>query len=75
MKATKKIVEISSGKVPPSFGNFEDIAQDITTVDKIISKYSPHPSVQKIRRELSPDKEFIFPYANHKDQKPDYQVT
>ena len=26
MKATKKIVEISSGKVPSSLGNFEDIA-------------------------------------------------
>ena len=41
------IVEISSGKKPSSLGNCEDSAQDDATVDKIISKYSSHPSVPR----------------------------
>ena len=61
------IVEISSGINPSSLGNFEDSAQDGTTVDKIISKHSSHPSVQKIKREFSIDKEFELPYASAKD--------
>ena len=32
-----------------------------------ISKYSSHPSVQKIKREFSIDKEFELPYASAKD--------
>ena len=50
------IVEISSGNQPSSLGNCEDSAQDDATVDKIMSKYSSHPSVQKIKREFSIDK-------------------
>ena len=50
--------QISSGKKPSSLENCEDIVQDDTTVDKIMSKYSSHPSVQKIKREFPPDKEF-----------------
>ena len=61
------IVEISSGINPSSLGNCEDSAQDGTTVDKIISKHSLHPSVQKIKREFSIDKEFELPYASAKD--------
>ena len=61
------IVEISSGINPSSLGNCEDSAQDGTTVDKIISKHSSHPSVQKIKREFSIDKEFELPYASAKD--------
>ena len=45
-------VDISSGKKPSSLGNCEDSAQDDATVDKIISKYSSHSSVQKIKREF-----------------------
>ena len=52
------IVEISSGKKTSSLGNCEDSAQDDANVDKIISQYSSHPSVQKIKREFSIDKEF-----------------
>ena len=52
------IVEISSGKKTSSLGNCEDSAQDDVNVDKIISQYSSHPSVQKIKREFSIDKEF-----------------
>ena len=61
------IIEISSGNKPPSLGNCEDSAQDDATVDKIISKYSSNPSVQKIKRKFSIDKEFELPYASAKD--------
>ena len=61
------IVEISSGNKPPSLGNCEDSAQDDATVDKIISQYSSHASVQKIKRKFSIDKEFELPYASAKD--------
>ena len=61
------IVEISSGINPSSLGSCEDSAQDDTTVDKIISKHISHPSVQKIKREFSIDKEFELPYASAKD--------
>ena len=61
------IVEISSGNKPSSLGNCQDSAQDDATVDKILSKYSSHPSVQKIKREFSLDKESELPYASAKD--------
>ena len=61
------IVEISSGKKPSSLGNCEDITQDDATVDKFISKYSSHLSVQKIKKEFSVDKEFELAYASAKD--------
>ena len=60
------IVEVSSGNKPLSLGNCEDSAQDDATVDKTISKYSFHPSVQKIKREFSIDKEFELAYASAK---------
>ena len=60
------IVEISFGNKPYSLGNCKDSAQDDATVDKIISKYSSHPSVQKIKRKFSLDKEFELPYASAK---------
>ena len=61
------IVEISSWSKPPSLGNCEDSAQGDATVDKIISKCSSHSSAQKIKPELSIDKEFELPYASAKD--------
>ena len=61
------IVEISAGNKPSSLGNCEDSEQDDATVDKIISKYSSHPSVQKLKREFSLDKEFELVYASAKD--------
>ena len=60
------IVEISSGNKPSSLENCEDSAQDDVTVDKIISKYSSHASVQKIKREFSIDKEFELACASSK---------
>ena len=61
------IVEISSGNKPSSLGNCEDSAQDDATIYKIISKYSSHSSVQKIKREFSIDKEFELSHASAKD--------
>ena len=61
------IVGISSENKPSSLGNYKDSAQDDATVDKIISKYSAHPSVQKIKGEFSLDKEFELAYASAKD--------
>ena len=61
------ILEISSGNNPSSFGNCEDSGQDDATVAIIISKYSSHPSIQKIKREFSQDKEFELAYASAKD--------
>ena len=52
------IVEMLSGNRPWSLGNCEGGAQDDNTVDKIISKYIPHPSVQNIKKEFSLDKTF-----------------
>ena len=40
--------------------------QDDATVDKIISKYSSHPRVQKIKRKFSIDNEFELAYASAK---------
>ena len=44
------IVEIPSENKPSSLGNCEDSAQDDAIVDKIIPKYSSHPSVKKLKR-------------------------
>ena len=61
------IMEISSGNTPSHLGNCEDNVQGDATADKIISKYSAHSSVQKIKRESSLDKEFELAHASAKD--------
>ena len=61
------IVEISSGNKPSSLRNYEDSKQDDAILDEILSKYSAHPSVQKIKRKFSQDKESELTYANAKD--------
>ena len=60
-------VEMSSGNKPYCLVICEDSAQDDATADIIISKYSSHPSVQKIKRGFSTDKESELPYASTKD--------
>ena len=40
---------------------------DDATVDKIISKYSAPPSIQKLKREFSLNKEFELGYASAMD--------
>ena len=46
----KNIVEILSVKEPSSLRNCKDTAKEDATVDKIISKYSAHLSVQKTKK-------------------------
>ena len=43
------IVEISPGNKPSTLRKCKDCAQDDATVEEIISKYTAHPSVQKIK--------------------------
>ena len=43
------IVEKSSGGKPLSLGNSSDVSQEKKTVKKIISIYSNHPSIQRIK--------------------------
>ena len=44
------IVETSSGKKPLSLGNSSDGSQDKTTFKEIVSVYSNHPSIRKIKK-------------------------
>ena len=46
------IVENSSGKKPSSLGDCLNASQDELTVKEIISVYSNHPSIQKIKKYL-----------------------
>ena len=47
------IVKISSSNKPSSLGNCEVSAQGDAIVDEVISKYSAHSSVQKIKGNFS----------------------
>ena len=61
------IVEKSSGKKPLSLGNSSDASQDEMTVNEIISAYSNHPSIRKIKNLCVPEKTFHLPYASTSD--------
>ena len=61
------IVEKSSGKKPLSLGNFSDTSQDEMTVKEIISVYSSHPSIWKIKNLCVHEDKFDLPYANTSD--------
>ena len=63
----KVLVELFNENYINTVGNCEDRAQGEATVDKIISKYSAHPSIPKIKREVFQAKEFELAYANAKD--------
>ena len=52
------IVEKSSGKKPLSLGNSSDASQDEMTVKEIISVYSNHPSIWKIKNLCVPKNKF-----------------
>ena len=60
-------VEKSSGKKPLSLGNSSDASQDEMTVNEIISTYSNHPSIRKIKNLCVPEKTFHLPYASTSD--------
>ena len=61
------IVENSSGKKPSSLGDCLNASQDELTVKEIISLYSNHPSIQKIKSLFNTDSKFDLPKPTAKD--------
>ena len=61
------IVEKSSGKRPLPLGNSSDASQDEMTIKEIISVYSSHPSIRKIKNLCVPENTFLLPYASTSD--------
>ena len=62
-----QIVEKSTGKKPLSLGNSSDASQDEMRVEEIISVYSNHPSIRKIKNLCVPDNKFDVAYASTSD--------
>ena len=50
-----------------SLGNSSDASQDEMTVNEIISAYSNHPSIRKIKNLCVPEKTFHLPHASTSD--------
>ena len=63
------IVENSSGKKPSSLGDCLNASQDELTVKEIISVYSNHPSIQKIKSVFNTDSKFDLPKPTASDIK------
>ena len=55
------IVEKIFGKKPLSLGNSSDISQDEMTVKEIVSVYSNHPGIRKIKNLCVPENKFDLP--------------
>ena len=62
-----KVVEKSSGEKLFSLGNSSDASQDEITVKEIISIYSNHPTIRKIKNSCVTEKKFDLPYASTSD--------
>ena len=61
------IAETYSGRKPLSLGNSSNTSQDEMTVKEIISVYSNHPSIRKIKNLCVPENKFDLPYASTSD--------
>ena len=61
------IAENSSGKKTSSLGDCLNASQDELTVKEIISLYSNHPSIQKIKSLFNTDSKFDLPKPTAKD--------
>ena len=61
------IVEKSSGKKPSSLGNCLNASEDEKTVIEIISAYSKHPSIQKIKSSFDFNSKFELPKPTASD--------
>ena len=61
------IVEKSSDKKPLPLGNSSNASQDEMTVKEIISAYSNHPSIRKMKHLCVPENKFDLPYASTSD--------
>ena len=55
------IVEKIFGKKPLSLGNSSDTSQDEMTVKEIVSVYSNHPGIRKIKNLCVPENKFDLP--------------
>ena len=61
------IVEKTSGKKPSSLGNCLNASEDEKTVIEIISAYSKHPSIQKIKRSFDFNNKLELPKPTASD--------
>ena len=61
------MVENSSGMKPSSLGDCLNASQDELTVKEIISVYSYHPSIQKIKSVYNTDSKFDLPKPTASD--------
>ena len=61
------MAEKSSGKKSLSLGSSSDAPQDEMIVKEIISVYSNHPGIQKIKNLCIPENTFDLPYASTSD--------
>ena len=56
-----------SGSKPGSLGNYSDESQDKMTVNEMISVYSSHTSIQKVKHLCVPENKFNLPNASLSD--------
>ena len=61
------IVENSIGKKPSLLGDCLNVSQDELTIKEIISVYSNHPSIQKIKNVFNTDSKFDLPTQTASD--------
>ena len=61
------IVENSSGKKPSTLGDCLNVFQNKLTVKEVISVYSNHPSIQKIKSVFNTDTKFYLPKPTASD--------
>ena len=61
------IVETACGQPSLALGNPKDQANDIPSLDAIISNYKNHPSTDQIRKKCSNPKIYIFPEAKKEE--------
>ena len=61
------IVKTTCGQPPQELGNPKDQANDIASVDAIISNYKNHPSINQIRKKFSNPKIHSLPEAKKEE--------
>ena len=59
---------MTCGQPPQALDNPKDQANDIASVDAIISNYKNHPNINQIRKKCSNPKIYSFPEAKKKKQ-------
>ena len=59
---------MTCGQPPQALGNPKDQANDIASVDAIISNYKNHRSINQIRKKCSNPKTYSFPEAKRRNK-------